>query len=583
MTGLCLLLLLAAPARPLLEVALVIPRPGDVVLTDETVIHDAQHGVTWLPHLSDETVERFFDGRAGRFVVAGRTTVGPEKSTVRLPLGEGELSYYALRDGRPGQRAVVDPSAVSVEATARPEGDGLRLELGFVALRLSEQQATELLGDRPVGEPVFAGRRVDVAWTLLYGEPLLVLLDTDLAAGRSEGTYRRRVGNQTIETSSPQVGVMLRLAPPESEPVWADIAPPIAPAGEVRLAGELARPGLIPFEPGLTAGAAAALAGLPERAGLRLRLSRLGEAGVEFYEFEGVPAPGGPADFPLRARDQLTVGRAGYQSPAADAAGGERFRGPQGPPGPAELAGSGEPTLPTRGGPLPGRPGTSAEIAPGESLTMPPQAMPILNRRLPLEEWRRVAPAAAEAAAATVAVVGTAERDGEARQVLMAGTIVSADGLVITAPAHALDGLGQIRVTLEDGRELIAREVARDATGALLALRVVAAGLPHITLRTEPPVLGQAVVVVGHPYGLDRSVSLALVGGTGRKVSGADGASLQLDLTLSGGNSGGPVVDFDGHLVAVAYGTAQPAEAGPPISLAVPASLIAAFIASLQP
>jgi S1-C subfamily serine protease len=200
-----------------------------------------------------------------------------------------------------------------------------------------------------------------------------------------------------------------------------------------------------------------------------------------------------------------------------------------------------------------------------------------------LDELSQVSPVAAQAARCVVSLRGQAADGDGKREVLLSGTLVGPDSLVVSAPRAVVDGLTHLRAQLADGREVNCARVS-GASGPLAVLRLTLNGqpvkdLPYLTTLTTLPPPGTPLVVLGNPYGLARSVTVTLVGGPRRKLAAAPGAELQLDGPLAAGNSGGPVVDLQGRLVGIAYGTVEASEPGPVVSLAVPGDVIAACIA----
>ncbi len=135
------------------------------------------------------------------------------------------------------------------------------------------------------------------------------------------------------------------------------------------------------------------------------------------------------------------------------------------------------------------------------------------------------------------------------------GVVIAGDGYVLTN-AHVVDGAGRVEVTLADGRTVEARPVGGDRATDLAVVRVAASDLVHVRIRPESELVrGQLVVAIGNPLGFDATVSAGVVSATGRSLRGHDGRLVenlvQHTAPLNPGNSGGPLVDFRGHLVGV--------------------------------
>ncbi len=149
-------------------------------------------------------------------------------------------------------------------------------------------------------------------------------------------------------------------------------------------------------------------------------------------------------------------------------------------------------------------------------------------------------------------VVGHKRRFGQGAG---SGVVIAPDGYVLTN-AHVVDGAGRVEVTLGDGRTVEARPVGGDRATDLAVVRVTATSLPHVHIGGDRDLLrGQLVVAIGNPLGFESTVSAGVVSATGRSLRGYDGRLVenlvQHTAPLNPGNSGGPLVDFRGHLVGV--------------------------------
>ncbi len=135
------------------------------------------------------------------------------------------------------------------------------------------------------------------------------------------------------------------------------------------------------------------------------------------------------------------------------------------------------------------------------------------------------------------------------------GVLIAPDGYVLTN-AHVVDGASGVEATFTDGRVLDARVVGFDRATDLAVLRVSGSALPFATMGTAARLRqGQLVVAIGNPLGFQSTVSTGVVSATERGLRGRDGRMVenlvQHTAPLNPGNSGGPLVDFRGHLVGV--------------------------------
>jgi serine protease Do len=135
------------------------------------------------------------------------------------------------------------------------------------------------------------------------------------------------------------------------------------------------------------------------------------------------------------------------------------------------------------------------------------------------------------------------------------GVIVDASGLVLTNN-HVVEGAQSLVVTLHDGRKIKAHVKGTDpATDvAILQLDTPVADLPALELGdSEQARLGDAVLAIGNPFGLQGTVTMGIVSAIGRGGIGlADYEDfIQTDAAINPGNSGGALVDLQGRVIGI--------------------------------
>ncbi len=132
------------------------------------------------------------------------------------------------------------------------------------------------------------------------------------------------------------------------------------------------------------------------------------------------------------------------------------------------------------------------------------------------------------------------------------GFIVDKDGLVLTN-AHVVAGADEVLVKLTDQREFRAKVLGSDATTDVAVLKIDAKDLPVVKMgdpaRTR---VGDWVVAIGTPYGLDNTVTSGIVSAKSRALPG-DGVVpfIQTDAAVNPGNSGGPLFNLDGEVIGI--------------------------------
>ncbi len=137
---------------------------------------------------------------------------------------------------------------------------------------------------------------------------------------------------------------------------------------------------------------------------------------------------------------------------------------------------------------------------------------------------------------------------------LGSGFIVSPEGHVITNH-HVVRGAASLQVRLHDGRRFAARLLGSDARTDLAVLKIDgAANLPVMRLGdSEALQVGELVLALGNPFGLEQSVSLGIVSRKPARavVAGPGFQFIQTDAAVNPGNSGGPLVTMAGEVVGV--------------------------------
>ncbi len=137
---------------------------------------------------------------------------------------------------------------------------------------------------------------------------------------------------------------------------------------------------------------------------------------------------------------------------------------------------------------------------------------------------------------------------------LGSGFIFASDGQILTN-AHVVERARRIQVTLADGRKFDAGLVGSDSDVDVAVLRIGADHLPVAELGRAPLRVGQLVIAVGNPYGLNWTVTAGVVSALGRTLDVPDMRKMtnliQTDTSINPGNSGGPLVDSAGRVVGI--------------------------------
>jgi serine protease Do len=165
---------------------------------------------------------------------------------------------------------------------------------------------------------------------------------------------------------------------------------------------------------------------------------------------------------------------------------------------------------------------------------------------------------------------------------LGSGFVINADGYVVTN-YHVVAGASEIRVRFADGREVPGEVVGGDAKTDLALLKVEATGLPVIPLGDSSRLeVGEPVMAVGNPFGLEQTVTTGIVSATGRSIgAGPYDDFIQTDASINPGNSGGPLVNARGEVIGVNTAIASGGGGSVGIGFAIPTNLAKPVVAQL--
>jgi serine protease Do len=136
---------------------------------------------------------------------------------------------------------------------------------------------------------------------------------------------------------------------------------------------------------------------------------------------------------------------------------------------------------------------------------------------------------------------------------LGSGVIVSEDGYILTNN-HVVKGADEIKVTLFDKREFKGKVVGSDARTDLAVVKIAARNLPALKFGESGNMkIGDIVLAVGNPFGLNQTITMGIVSAVGRSNVGvADYEDfIQTDAAINPGNSGGALVNGSGELVGI--------------------------------
>ncbi|MDZ4783077.1 MAG: Do family serine endopeptidase [Planctomycetia bacterium] len=158
---------------------------------------------------------------------------------------------------------------------------------------------------------------------------------------------------------------------------------------------------------------------------------------------------------------------------------------------------------------------------------------------------------------------------------LGSGVIIDKSGIILTNN-HVVEGADEVTVELSDGRVFKGTDIKVDPDTDLAVVHIKDAGtLPAAKLGDSDAMeIGDWVIAVGNPFGLEQTVSAGIISGKGRLLGQVERANfLQTDAAINPGNSGGPLVNLRGEVVGINTAIASNSGGYQGIGFAVPISL----------
>jgi serine protease Do len=130
------------------------------------------------------------------------------------------------------------------------------------------------------------------------------------------------------------------------------------------------------------------------------------------------------------------------------------------------------------------------------------------------------------------------------------GFVLTSDGFIMTN-AHVVDGADEVLVTLTDKREFKAKLIGADKRTDVAVVKIQATGLPAVKVGDVSRLkVGEWVMAIGSPFGLDNSVTAGIVSAKQRDT-GDYLPFIQTDVAINPGNSGGPLINMRGEVIGI--------------------------------
>lgn len=159
------------------------------------------------------------------------------------------------------------------------------------------------------------------------------------------------------------------------------------------------------------------------------------------------------------------------------------------------------------------------------------------------------------------------------------GSIIDKDGHILTN-YHVIQGAQELKVVLSDKSTYDARFVGADPDNDLAVIKIDAPQekLHIVPLGTSQSLaVGQKVLAIGNPFGLDRTLTRGIISGLGRPLKASNGRTIdnviQTDASINPGNSGGPLLNSNGEIIGINTAIYSPSGGSVGIGFAVPVDI----------
>ncbi|HBO84719.1 MAG TPA: 2-alkenal reductase [Deltaproteobacteria bacterium] len=167
------------------------------------------------------------------------------------------------------------------------------------------------------------------------------------------------------------------------------------------------------------------------------------------------------------------------------------------------------------------------------------------------------------------------------------GSVLDKKGNILTN-YHVIENSQMIEVTLSDNSKWEARVVGADPSNDIAVIRIDAqpGKLKPINFGDSAGLkVGQKVLAIGNPFGLERTLTVGIVSSLGRTLRASNGrlirGIIQTDAAINPGNSGGPLLDSDGRMIGVNSAIFSPVGASVGIGFAIPVNTVKRVVPQL--
>ena len=176
----------------------------------------------------------------------------------------------------------------------------------------------------------------------------------------------------------------------------------------------------------------------------------------------------------------------------------------------------------------------------------------------------------------------------EAREGAGSGSVIDDQGNILTN-YHVIANAEKLTVSFGGGRNYSARVVGRDPDTDLAVIRLLETPKEAVTVvplgDSDKLVVGQKVLAIGNPFGLDRTLTTGVISGLQRPIRAQNGrqieGAIQTDASINPGNSGGPLLDSHGRMIGINSQIESPSGASAGVGFAIPVNIAKRIVPEL--
>ena len=166
-------------------------------------------------------------------------------------------------------------------------------------------------------------------------------------------------------------------------------------------------------------------------------------------------------------------------------------------------------------------------------------------------------------------------------QGLGSGVIIDAKKGYIVTNHHVIDEADEIKITLKDGREFMAKKIGGDKESDLALLQIEAEDLVEMKIADSDKLrVGDFTVAVGNPFGLAQTVTSGIISALGRAELNIEGFEdfIQTDAAINSGNSGGALMNLKGELIGINTAIYAPGGGNVGIAFSIPSNMMKSVV-----